>query len=523
MCLNPEKQRELGHGHERPTDQASPPLVIGIILILFFVCLLLFFYRLADRDLWSSHEGRAAQDAQTILRTGRWGLPGLFDRKLELQKPPLYYWLVAALAWCRGGPVDAWAVRLPASLTGLGGVLALFWLAWKRGRPVAGLMASAFLGTMMHYVWLARTGRIDMPLTLMVGLALGGYYLGQQRRREQGARAGWRWFCLAYLAVAAALLLKGPIGLILPAVVVAAHLLVEGQLPAPRQGRRWLRLAHELGLWWGVPLVLVLVVPWFWWAGLQTRGELFHKFFLYHNVDRALGSGGLRAHPWWFYGPCLVFDLLPWSLLLPGACWWLWRWRGWQNDSEARFGLVWLVTMFGVLSCAGFKRADYLLPAYPGVALLLGCAAERFVVWSRHPRRLAALVGVVIAGCLAGWLVYLEWVLPRSEHGREDRRFAAEIRRRAGQEQVILFRVEAHALAFHLGPPLDTILEWENLDFWASLPATFYVVMPPDLAGQWHDNLEKGALEPVLSNTELAGGHHQHPLVLMRTRPRNGL
>src|SRR5438552_18496243 len=86
----------------------------------------LFFYRLADRDLWSSHEGRAAQDAQTVLSEHQWGLPRLFDGKIELQKPPLYYWLVAGIAALRGGQVDAWSVRLPAAGAALGTVLLLF-------------------------------------------------------------------------------------------------------------------------------------------------------------------------------------------------------------------------------------------------------------------------------------------------------------------------------------------------------------------------------------------------------------
>ena len=59
---------------------------------------LLCFYGLGDRDLTSSHEARAGQNAQTILRDGDWLLPRLFDRHLELQKPPLYYWLVALIA-----------------------------------------------------------------------------------------------------------------------------------------------------------------------------------------------------------------------------------------------------------------------------------------------------------------------------------------------------------------------------------------------------------------------------------------
>src|SRR3954447_25320712 len=84
----------------------------------------LFFDRLGDRDLWSSHEARAAQDAARFLADGNWGLLVLFDGQPEYQKPPLYYLVVAAASWCRGGTVDAWAVRLPAAAAGLLTVLA---------------------------------------------------------------------------------------------------------------------------------------------------------------------------------------------------------------------------------------------------------------------------------------------------------------------------------------------------------------------------------------------------------------
>jgi 4-amino-4-deoxy-L-arabinose transferase-like glycosyltransferase len=142
-------------------------------LCLLALCVFLFFHRLADRDLWSSHEGRAAQDAQSILDDGAWGLPRLFDRQVELQKPPLYYWLVAGLARWRGGTVDAWAVRLPAALAALGTVLLVYLLGCWHGRPVAGLVAALVLATAHHYTWLARVGRIDMPLALTVTVALG--------------------------------------------------------------------------------------------------------------------------------------------------------------------------------------------------------------------------------------------------------------------------------------------------------------------------------------------------------------
>src|SRR5947209_13051271 len=209
----------------------SPCLLVSLSpCLLLVLCWFLFFYRLADRDLWSSHEGRAAQDAQTVLSEHQWGLPRLFDGKIELQKPPLYYWLVAGIAALRGGQVDAWSVRLPAAGAALGTVLLLFGLGVRRGRAFAGSMAAAMLATALHFTWLARTGRIDMPLTFAITAALVGFYLGQQCRKQQNAGGAWGWFLLSYLAAAVAVLFKGPIGFILPAAVAATHLLLEGEL-----------------------------------------------------------------------------------------------------------------------------------------------------------------------------------------------------------------------------------------------------------------------------------------------------
>lgn len=75
--------------------------------------------RLGHRELYASHEARAAQNAQRMLDSGEWGLPILFDGQTDLQKPPGYYGLVAAAGWVNGGRVDAFTARLPAALAGL--------------------------------------------------------------------------------------------------------------------------------------------------------------------------------------------------------------------------------------------------------------------------------------------------------------------------------------------------------------------------------------------------------------------
>jgi 4-amino-4-deoxy-L-arabinose transferase-like glycosyltransferase len=466
------------------------------------LCGVLFFFQLGDHDLTSSHEARAGQNAQSILDTGDWGLPRLLDGRIEMQKPPLYYWLVAILGWLNGGLVSAWCVRLPAAISALACVLLLWAWCSRRGRPLAGLCSATILATCLHFTAIARTGRIDMPLTLAVTIAVVG--LAEGRR------------LVAYLAIAAGLLLKGPIALALPALVWLMW----------QRGPR--RAARGSGAWWGLPLVFLLALPWYLWANVQTDGEFFRVFFWHHNVDRGFGGeDSLRAFPAWFYGPRLLLDLLPWSLLLPLALLHAWR----RPDTEARFGAVWLLTVTAVLSLMRFKRADYLLPAYPGAAILVGSMLEHWCRSRSSALVLGAVSGVaVLVACF--WLGYLTFLVPTADRARTHRLFASEVRR-VTSSRVLFFQAEAHNVAFHVGRPLVTLLEWENLDIWAGRPQTTYIIMPAECWQSWPAHINKGKLELLCRSQDLAPGRqplpwlaawfddlldtHERPLVLART------
>src|SRR5262245_59258560 len=218
---------------------------LGVVLF----AAVLFFPGLGDRDLTSSHEARAAQNAQVILDEGHWLVPRLFDRHIELQKPPMYYWLVALVAWLGGGHVDAWAVRLPAALSALVNVLILYYLGIRAQRPLAGFLAALILASCVHFTWLSRVGRIAMPLTMTIALALGAFHLG---RADDATRLGrLLWTAFAYIALGIGLLLKGPIAVVLPAVAAASVWLVRDR-----------RLHWRTSLWWGVPLTIVITAPW---------------------------------------------------------------------------------------------------------------------------------------------------------------------------------------------------------------------------------------------------------------------
>jgi 4-amino-4-deoxy-L-arabinose transferase-like glycosyltransferase len=482
------------------------------------------FWRLGDRDLWSSHEARAAMDAESLLRPGGDGVPRLNDGRLEMQKPPLFYWLVAGVGRLRGG-VDELAVRLPAALSAVGVLLVVaLGLGVGLGRPVAGLLAALILATGIHFPWLARIGRIDMPLTLAVTAAGIAFALALLRSDDFANRARSTRvsptrllrarLVLGYVACAAGVLLKGPIGLALPGAIAAAMLTAE---------RRW-SAWRDLRPIRGLLLVLAIVAPVYLWLEHVSQGQFAREFLWHHNVERGLGGSRLRSHPAWLYLPYLLLYMLPWSALLPFAVWSCVRLLRLKGSSEkpdrvARAGLAWLLGVVALLSLASFKRADYLLPAYPGAAILLGCWLERLLAtaWGR-----ATFAGVACAAALmvAGWAARIAVFLPREEPYRDYRPFASLVRRQAGDGPVVFFRAEAHALAFRVGQPVEQVVEWPRLRQRLSGPGPHWLVAPPRELAEMPGRLSGFELTEAGRTTDLAGGRHERPLVLLRATPK---
>ncbi|MBY0231115.1 MAG: hypothetical protein K2W96_17660, partial [Gemmataceae bacterium] len=277
--------------------------------------------------------------------------------------------------------------------------------------------------------------------------------------------------------------------------------LAEGRWPAFWEGKAWRSVFIELDVLRGLLLVLLVAVPVFVWLDWATEGAFCRDFFWLHNVQRGLGGSRLRAHPWWLYGPYLLLYLLPASPLLLLALWP----RAWRHDPLARLGLAWLAGTVALLSAARFKRADYLLPAYPGAALFLGCLLEG---WVRLRPRLAASA---LGAALAAWAFYLNHHLP-AEAAYRDYRPLAALARREGLP-VVLFQAEAHAFLYRLGRPAAVLVGWEELREAIRRGPTL-LVMPPAVAEQarreWPGLVLLGGTEA------LAGGRHERPLLLLR-------
>jgi len=487
-----------------PPPRPSLPLAAPLVLLL--LCSSLFLQGIGSRDLWASHEARAAQNAQRLLDDGNWLLPRLYDGQVELQKPPGLYWLVAIVGWLRGG-VDTWAVRLPAILAGTLTVLLVWHHLRQRGRPVAGFVAAAMLAGAVHFTGTARIGRIDVPLACAVAAIM---LLGRDamiRQRADALRFASRLTAILPVALLAgiALLLKGPIGVVLPGAALAAYMLVE-RVPV----RQLLPPVVRAGL-----IALAVALPWYLWANHETDGEFFRVFFLYHHFNRAFGGAeSLAGHPFWFYLPRFAADFLPWTPLLIAAL----LARRWRGDPDARFGLVWFAVMLGVLSCSRFKRADYLLPAYAGAAIFVGCAVERwYQARTAGTRRWAGRGFALTLALLPAWWVGFDRVVTAKEEAAHAQApFAHWIREAApAPEPVLLFRVESHLLAYHLGRPVHTLVEWTDLDAALRPPGPHFMVVRAEDLDQVRAHVAVPA-EVLARGDDVNGAPSHRPLVLLR-------
>lgn len=363
---------------ETPSVAAVPRLGTTVAVIALFTAIL-FGWNVGDRGLWSAHEGRAAQNAASMVENHRWLLPELTTGEMDHQKPPLYYWLVGLLSELNGQSVTALTVRAPSTLSAIAGIILVYLFGRRLWGHEAGLLAATILATTTRYAWLARVGRIDMPLTVVV---LGALFLFYRSTEDAASRVS-RWF---YVLVGAGVMFKGPVALLLTFLPIGCYLLLAGDPVVPLIQRGWLATWHRLRLLAGIPIVLTITVPWFAYAVHSSGGEFFWDFFVYHNIDRALGTqDALKSGPLWFYLPRLLVDCFPWSLLFPAvfATFWHERRQFFQIDEPHRrhhlFLVAWIVSQFLFVSIVSFKRPDYLLPIFPPLALLMaGWLDDRF-------------------------------------------------------------------------------------------------------------------------------------------------
>lgn len=325
------------------------------IVALSVLCWFVLFHNLGGPALVEPDEGRNAEVAREILVLNDWITPH-YNFIPYLDKPMFFYWLVAGTYKLFG--VSESAARLPSALAALGCVLLIYDLGRRFAGHWAGLWSALVLATSPAFMTFSRAVIFDMPLACFITLALWAFARGEMA----GGSTGKKFFLTMYVAVAAAVMTKGPIGLVVPALVIGGYLVV---------GRR----RHLLGAikpLYGALVLLLVAAPWYLWAEARNPGYL-HYFFFEENFLRYLTPRFHRVQPWYFYFEVLGIGFLPWTALLalPYS-----RESGLQDEHRLLI-ILWTVAPFIFFSFSAAKQPGYILPAFPPLALLIGTAISR--------------------------------------------------------------------------------------------------------------------------------------------------
>ena len=217
--------------------------------ILAALCIVSLFLFIGEALFNTRGEPREAVVALSMLQEGNWVLP--VNNGVELAfKPPLFHWMIAAISSVTGA-VSEYTSRMPSALALAVMVLAGYgFYAKRRGAEVAFLMG---LITLTNFeVHRAGTNcRVDMLLSALMVLALYQLYKWGEKRLR-----GIPW--VGVLCLSGAFLTKGPVGVLLPCLVVAVFVWI--------RGLNFLRIFFPF---FGVGLLSCLLPRCWYWAAYQ--------------------------------------------------------------------------------------------------------------------------------------------------------------------------------------------------------------------------------------------------------------
>jgi 4-amino-4-deoxy-L-arabinose transferase-like glycosyltransferase len=340
----------------------------------------LLLFRLGDLPLVGPDEPRYARVAVEMHRAGEWVRPTLQGQPW-LEKPALYYWLAGA-AYQTLGETET-AARLPSVFAGLCLVGLTVLVGRRLYGTAAGLHAGFALGTSLLFFVYARAASMDMLLAAGVTGAVGfaGLRLLDLASRHAMVAA---WACAGLATLA-----KGPLGLLLPLLVLAGYILAT---------RRWSALRDLLSPA-GILAFLAVAAPWYVLVWRDQGRHFVDVFLLDHNIQRFTSTIHRHPGPPWYYLPVLLAGLFPWSgLLLPGLA----RLSPRRSPADL-FVALWLALPLLFFSAAGSKLPGYILPCLPPLSLVLGRAAASLVQGEHAfprgtgPRAIAVLTLVLSA------------------------------------------------------------------------------------------------------------------------------
>src|SRR5437660_447197 len=341
---------------------ASHARVAAFLLAMSLVCFLPGFFNIApmDRD-----EARFAQATKQMIESGDY-VDIRFQDEVRYKKPVGIYWVQAAVVKTAtalgfsGALTTIWLYRLPSLVGSIGAVLLTYWTALafvpRRAAVLAGLMMASCVLLGIERL-LAKTDALLLMTVVAAMGAMARAYLWHERERLDAASA-WMVAAIFWTALAAGVLLKGPLIVMVVGLAAIALIVVD-------RSASWVLSLKPLA---GIVWLAILVLPWF-LAIIGRAGDAFFAESVGGDLfGKVLASQESHGAPPGYYFILFWVTFWPGATLAALATPAVWRAR---HEPAIKFLLAWLVPSWLVLELVMTKLPHYVLPLYPAIAILI--------------------------------------------------------------------------------------------------------------------------------------------------------
>ena len=381
-------------------------LIVRDGLLLLVLCVVLYLPGLGHIPLWDDDETRFACVAREMLQSGDWTVPRYAGQIAD--KPAAFFWLVASSFALFGE--TPFAARIVSALCGIVAVLVSWRTMLLLSDARTALWSAVALASSLLFVVEARAATMDMALLLVLSLLMHVVVAGwwksgsfSLRRLDPG-----KVICAGALA-GAGVLLKGLVAVMLPLLVLGtfAFLVQRGERPSFVRLRDAVDSTRPLLF---LCSALFVAAPWHASVVWKTGSEWLEIFYLQHHLGRI--SGVMEGHGGFPFlqVPMLLAGFFPWSVFLPLSLWRCCReGLAGRREPASALAVVWLLVWLLVFSLSATQLPNYLLPAYPAAAFMVG----KFLVGAiRRPDKTgnfwfhAAASGLILGGLVIAAAAY---------------------------------------------------------------------------------------------------------------------
>ncbi|AVQ30207.1 ArnT family glycosyltransferase [Fusobacterium varium] len=324
-----------------------------IIFIYFIIFIPLAFFRYPD----ARNELKYFVVTDDMIQAKNYLILKYFS-ELYPDKPPLYFWILIFFKTYFKNLFFSLSLLVGSLLPSFGISILSFKLLTKLKDEKTGFFTAIILMTIPYFLGISLFLRMDMLMSFFI---LSSLYIFFTLYLEKD-RITITKLIFMYLSIAAAILVKGGAGFVVPLLTILTFLILEKKLS----------FLKEIHLFKGILLIATVIGIWLYGIYLQPEGKEYISLLLGQETVGRMIKAKTHSRPFYFYFEKLPLILYPYGVLYLGALIYylknIKKYLSWSLLEK--IGFAWSIIPLVFFSFLSGKLDIYLLPLYTGFIIL---------------------------------------------------------------------------------------------------------------------------------------------------------